>query len=147
MKFAATCALLAVQAVLLPSAHAGEFSVFCTYSNQNLSKCANAISDLVTDKFIAKFPPSKYQIFMHSNIHSYTNGGYAAYAIAGVIPKGSAQFPVVRYSNTDINGSDKKFGAIALAEKELDVYRAAAKSLMDACELSPTCDVFTDRTR
>lgn len=124
---------------------AGEFSVFCTYKNENIQKCANVISDIVSDKFVEKFSAAKYQIFLHSNIHSFTNGGYSSYAIAGVVQRGSWDFPARYYSNTNINGSDKVFSAVQIAEIELASYRSAAKSLMDACEVSPNCDIYAAR--
>ncbi|MFZ4550892.1 MAG: hypothetical protein ACOYNB_03620 [Aquabacterium sp.] len=129
------------------AASAGEFNVFCTYKNDNIEKCANVISDLVTDKYIAKYPANQYQIFVHSNIHNYTNGGYAAYALAGIIPRGSATFPAKYFSSTRIDGSDKTFSSVQLAEVELETYRSAVKSLMDACEISPNCDVYTRRNK
>jgi|SRR5690606_20525601 len=147
MKLKLAAATLTLQLSALSGAHAGEFSVFCSYKNDNLTKCASVISDIVTDKFIAKYPASKYQIFLYSNIHSFTNGGYSAYAISGVIPRGSAMFPVRYYSSTSINGGDKIFGAVQLAEFERDIYRTAAKSLMEACEISPNCDVYQERSK
>lgn len=123
-------------------AFAGGFSVFCSYKNDNLQKCANVVADIVTDKFVAKFPVAKFQIFVHSNIHSYTNGGYTAYAVAGVVPYGSAQFPVRTFSNSSTNGTDRRFTAVELANEELSVYRAAVTNLMEQCEISPSCDVY-----
>jgi len=131
--------------VAAAGAQAGEFAVSCQYKNDNLQKCASVVSDLVTDKFVAKFPANRFQIFIYSNIMDFSNGGYSAYAVAGVIPKGSGQFPIRRFANTSINGSDKRFSAVDLANTELEVYRAAVKALMDQCEISPACDVYVPR--
>lgn len=128
-------------------ASAGEFSVACSYTNDNLQKCASAISDIVTDKFIEKFPATKYQIFVHSDILGFTDGGYSAYSISGVIPKNSAQFPLNRFSSTKINRSNKKFSAVELANVELETFRSAVNSLMEQCEISPTCDVYTGKDK
>lgn len=145
---AAAHAVLATMALGFgSSAMAGEFSTFCSYTNSNLQKCADVIADLVTDKFIARYPAAQFQIFIHSNIHYYSSGGYSAYAMAGVIPKDSAQFPVRLFSNTNINGSDRKFTGPQLAEQELVTYRAAVRNLMERCEASPTCDVYTPRSK
>ena len=147
MHFKTLIAAALCLSALHGAASAGEFSVFCSYKNDNLERCADAVSDIVTDKFTAKFPSSQYQIFLHSNIHHYTNGGFGAYAVAGVIPRGSAMFPVRTFSATSINGTDKNFGAIEQAGIERDVYRSAAKSLIDACEVSPSCDVYVKRVK
>ncbi|QDZ29349.1 hypothetical protein [Noviherbaspirillum sp. UKPF54] len=144
-KFA-PCVTVAVASLLATQiAYAGDFNVACSYKNDNLQRCASVIADIVTDKFIAKFPATKYQIFVHSNIMSFTNGGYSAYAIAGVVPKNSGQFPMNRFANTNINGTDKKFSAVELANYELETYRSAVKSLMEQCEISPSCDVYIPR--
>jgi len=127
--------------------HAGEFSVSCSYKNDNLQKCASVISDVVTDKFVAKYPAARYQIFVHSYIFGFTDGGYSAYAVAGVIPRNSGQFPLRTFSSTSINGTSNKFGAVDLAKYELDVYRSAAKSLMEQCEISANCDVYSPREK
>ena len=86
---------------------------------------------------------TKYQIFVHSSVVGFTNGGYGAYAVSGVIPAGSGRFPVHTFSNTNINGSDTRFSQIDLSKVELTTYRAAVQNLMEQCEISPTCDVYT----
>lgn len=136
---------IAVSLLTAQVAFAGNFSVFCSYRNDNLQKCAEAIADIVTDKFVVKFPAAKFQIFVHSNVSSFTNGGFAAYAVAGVVPNGSAQFPVKTYSNTRINGADKSFTAVELANEELSIFRAAVTNLMGQCEISPNCDIYSAR--
>lgn len=127
---------------IMPTAHAGDYSVYCSYKNENLPKCASVIADIVTDKFVAKFPAKRFEIFVHSNVHRYTNGGYTAYAITGVIPMDSYQFPLRRVSRTDVNTTTKVFNVIDLAEKELNVIRGAAEDLMAQCEISPNCDIY-----
>ena len=99
------------------------------------------------DKFFAKPPAAQFQIFLHSNIHQHTPGGDVACAIAGVIPRGSAMFPVRACSSTSMKGTDKPFGAIEQATFERGVHRSAAKSLMDACEVSPSRDIDVKRVR
>lgn len=147
IKAATYVYLTAISLVATKIAFAGDFSVSCSYKNDNLSKCASVLSDVVTDKFISKFPADKFQIFVHSNVMGFSDGGYSAYAVSGVIPKNSDQFPIRTFSSTNINGNDKKFNQIELATQELITYRSAVKSLMEQCEISPNCDVFTARKK
>lgn len=147
MKKFLSCAIGTVSLFTAQLASAGEFSVACSYKNTNLEECASVVADIVTDKFIAKFPAKKFQIFVHSNVHSYTNGGYTAYAVTGVVPHGSGQFPVDRYSSTSTNGTDKKFTNLELAKVELENFRAVVTNLMNECEISPTCDVYRVRNK
>jgi hypothetical protein len=139
--------LAAISLAATQQAFAGDFSVFCSYKNSNLEKCASVVSDVVTDKFVAKFPADKFQIFVHSNVMAFTDGGFSAYAVAGVIPKDSAQFPVRTFSSTQINGTERKFNQIELANVELETYRAVVRNLMENCEISPNCDVYTARKK
>jgi hypothetical protein len=122
-------------------AKAGEFRVACSYKFDTLSRCADAVSDIVTDKYLAKFPAKKFSIFVHSDIHSYSNGGYVAYAVAGVIPTSSDQFPHKRFSATTLEKA-KRADQIELAEVEKENFRDAVKQLMDSCEISPTFDIY-----
>ncbi len=128
----------------LPQAEAGEFRVSCSYKFDSLLRCADAVSDIVTEKYIAKFPAKKFTIFVHSNIHAYSNGGYVAYAVAGVVPTASDQFPRKRFSTTTME-RERRATQIELAEVEKENFREAVKQLMDNCEISPNCDVYTDQ--
>jgi len=131
-------------ACLQISAYAGTFRVTCSYEAESLSACASVVSDLVTDKFIAKFPDSQFSIFVHSDMHSYSNGGYVAYALAGVVPTGSSQFPLRRFSATTME-RQKRADHVTRAAVERENFRDAVKQLMDKCELSPSCDVYSAR--
>lgn len=135
--------MMAMSLASAQAAFAGEFSVSCSYTNDNLSKCASNISDIVSDKFIAKFPATQFAIFVHSYASSFTNGGFSTYAVAGVIKKNSGQFPNRTFSSVMVNSNDKEVGRIELAKKELENYRSAVQYLMDACELSPNCDIYS----
>lgn len=126
-------------------ATAGEFKVSCSYKNDNLQGCATHIADLVSDKFIHRFPATKFAIFVHSDIGSFSNGGFSAYAVSGVIPGKSSEFPKRRFSNYSSNTLEKRFTAVELAELELKVFREAVRNLMEQCEISPNCDVYSPR--
>jgi hypothetical protein len=135
MLFALTLSLMASKSF------AAQFGVNCYYKNENLQACAKVVADIVTDKFTNKFPATQYRIFVYSNIHSYTNGGYSAFAVAGVVLKDSNDFPSYQFSTSKIN-QEGKYTSIQLAQYEYEVYRSAVQSLMERCEISPTCDVF-----
>lgn len=145
IKTTARSTLLCLSLFATQMASAGDFRVSCSYKSDNIQRCANIVSDIVTKKFTDKYPSTKFEIFVHSNITGFTNGGYSAYAVAGVVPTGSGQFPIRRFSSTTINGTDKKFSAVDLARTELETYRSAVQSLMDACEISADCNVYSGR--
>ena len=122
-----------------------KFSVACSIKNENLSRCALLVADIVTAKFTARFPSTSYEIFAHSNIQEFSNGGFSAYAIVGVIPRNSGQFPLRTYSSTTIDGSGKIYSLVELSEIELRVYRQAVSNMMERCEISPKCDIYKSR--
>jgi hypothetical protein len=148
MKLSKFCSMaLAALAIVAVPARAGDFNVFCSYTNENLQKCAAVVSDIVTDKFTQKFPATKFQVFVHSHMQAFTDGGYAAYAVAGVIPKGSGEFPDYRVSTTNIDGTSKMFSGVQLAEIEKSNYRSAVRALMEKCEISPSCEIYPTKNR
>lgn len=140
-----TLAIFSLCATASASVYAGAFNVVCSYSNDNLSACADVVSDIVTDKFLARFPNQTFSIFVHSDIHSYSNGGYVAYAVAGVVPKGSSQFPIRKFSSSTLE-RQKRGDTLTLANVEKENFRDAVKQLMDQCEVSPNCEVYIPRT-
>lgn len=91
--------ILPILLAMAQPAVAGEFSVRCAYVNQNLDNCASSIKDIVTDKFTEKYRSDKYQIFVHSYVTGYSNGGFTSYAVTGVVLKGSNDFPLRRFSS------------------------------------------------
>ncbi|MGQ0710480.1 MAG: hypothetical protein ACT4NV_12105 [Rhodoferax sp.] len=127
-------------------AHAGEFNVACSYDNENIEECAKIISDVVTDKFTSKFPASRFSIFVHSSVHAYSRGGYVAYAVAGVVPRGSGEFPVRYFSSSAMNG-EKRVDGLELSKIELENYRDVVRQLMNKCEIAQACDVYVPRKR
>ena len=140
-----TIGLFTLSIIAATPVQAGAFNLVCSYSSANLSACAEVVSDLVTDKFLAKFPNQTFSIFVHSDVHSYSSGGYVAYAVAGVVPKGLSQFPLRRFSSSTIE-RNQRGDALTLANVEKENFRDAVKQLMDQCEISPTCDIYTPRT-
>lgn len=132
-------------ALVASYATAGEFRISCAYKNDNLQKCATVVADLVSDKFIKRFPATKFSIFVYSHISSFSNGGYSAHAVSGVIPGRSNEFPKGRFSVNDSDTSNKPFTEEELAEIELKIFRKVVQNLMEQCEISPNCDVYSPR--
>jgi len=70
------------------------------------SGCAHLINDVVTDKFIDKFPAKKYEIVVIYQFQIYSDGGGVGYAVAGVAPVLEGQYangalvPKVRFVST-----------------------------------------------
>jgi hypothetical protein len=139
--------VFAISLAVTRLAFAGEFAVHCSYKTDGIKDCASVISDVVTEKFMAKFSSNKFEIFVHSHVSGFSDGGFAAYAVTGVVPINSGQFPVLRFSSTHINGGDKQYNRVELANLELKAYRTAVRKLMEQCEISLNCDVYAPREK
>ncbi|MCK7497753.1 MAG: hypothetical protein MZW92_48575 [Comamonadaceae bacterium] len=62
--------------------------------------------------------------------------------MTGVIPTGSSQFPIRRFSATTLEKREACRSSPKLGEVELENFRDAVKQLMDHCDLSPDCDIY-----
>jgi hypothetical protein len=127
----------------VPRANAGQFGTHCFHESDAIAKagCAHLLSDIVTDKFTAKYPATKFEIFVTSYSDKLTNGGYFAYAVAGVIPRSELDlFPKQRVNRMllEVNGDPTP---AQLGEQEEKAIRSAVGSLMKFCEALPTCDL------
>jgi hypothetical protein len=102
------------------------------------------ISDLVTQKYASKYPPSKYQIvFIADVIHYGPGGGVTAIANAWVTQNAGKEYPRVNKHMFVVaktqESSPSKFEEI---EMEKLVVRAVTSKMMDACQSSPTCELM-----
>lgn len=120
----------------------GTFATTCAFEHLAPSRCTPSVADLVTAKFTRHFPAAQFELFLHAKTFSFSNGGYSAYGVAGVVPRDSGQFPARRLAATAIDTSERVPSVLELADLELGVVRQAVKNLMDQCELSPDCDLY-----
>jgi hypothetical protein len=137
------CAIIGL-ASLSFSAFAGNFHAVGLGSGVDIS---GNISDLVSDKFIAKFPATKYSITVIYDFHTYTDGGGVGFAVAGVTPrnqdasKGWYYAPYHRYTSTR-RMTGQSINSYKKNELTIEVIRQAVELLMAECDKSPTCDVL-----
>jgi hypothetical protein len=131
-------AMLAV--TICPSVvEAGEFNVVCYTFHKNVSPCAENIADIVTEKFTAKFPASKYSIWIYSNAMPFPSGEYVAWAESAVIRRGSTKFPLRRSATSKIGRDNISNSLLPVANLELEVFRSVVTRMMEQCEVSPSC--------
>lgn len=119
-----------------------DFNVECRNNNAQVLNCSVLISDLVTEKFAQQFPADTYAIFLLSDVEAHAAGGYIAYAISGVVARGVQQFPLQRFTVTTTDRGPKA-DERQLLVAEVETLRDAVRALMNSCDRSPTCDVFS----
>jgi hypothetical protein len=124
--------------VVSTSATAGTFSVRC-YTN---IQCANALTEIVSDKFTTKFPSKSWEIFVTTDFLKYSNGGGVGFAIAGIVPKNSNQMPLHRFSSTMRIDASRSVLASEIDSLKIEIMQNAVRDLMAECERG-NCDVYT----
>lgn len=122
------------------NAIAGEFRIHCFYDQ---GRCSALITDIVSDRFLARYPPDKWQIIVISEVHRFSNGGGTAFAVTGVSPfssgSKSTSIPAYRFSSVvNVPGPRQLTSRESVDELE-GVVRRAVESMMTACETSREC--------
>ena len=134
-----TVAIAAALVFIGSNANAGEFGVEC-YADIN--DCGAVLHEVVTSKFTSKYPFSNWRIVVIAEFQRYSDGGGVGYAVAGVVPKGSSQVPVNRFSTTLRVDNTRKVTAKDASDFTLRVYRDVVADMMAACDESATCDLY-----
>jgi hypothetical protein len=141
-------AVIAVLLATTPLAAAAMDHTYSAHCFSGIPSCAESINDLVTDRFIARFPSDKWRIVIFSDVHQYSDKSAVAVALAGVAPRtkgqdgrSATQFPVNRFVRTI--KSDGAVGPMDMQNLERAVIRDAIEDLMAKCDLLSKCDVYT----
>jgi hypothetical protein len=125
------------------SASAGQFHTLGSGTGIDI---ADNIKDLVSEKFTAKYPASKYTIHVIYDFQVYTDGGGVGFSVAGVVPrpqKNDKWFytPDLRFVSTrrvvgqSINSYEKN-------DMTIQVIRSSIEFLMAECDKLPKCDIL-----
>ena len=118
-------------------AHAGTFHTNC---EAELNDCGKTVVDIVTDKFISRFPADKWELTIIADVMTFPDGGRIAHAVVGVTPRGKNEAPV----NRELAAIYLAPGKIKSVQDALvEVIRNGVSELMDDCDHSKTCDVYT----
>lgn len=139
-----TAILVSLACISVSSFAAGSF--YCrAYGDAG---CSEHLGDVVTDKFIARFPDSKYEIVVVSNYEPYSNGGGVGFAIAGVSPRSAKSeygnfgfMPARRFIATQRN-TGKAIDPYQKTTFEVDLVRKAVQAMMEACDRDKNCDIL-----
>lgn len=123
---------------------AGTFNFKGTSETLTNADLDGKLGDLVTDKFIEKYPSKKWTIYVQTSTgNSNSNGSTLYFVSVGVAPKNlnglqpaEKSWSRITHNNIVVNASlkDKK----PLLVKEV---RLALQDMMDTCEKSPSCDI------
>jgi hypothetical protein len=105
-------------------------------------ECKGLFNDLLTDKFLLRFPSDKWEIFVYADTYVFGDGKATSQAVVGVIPiskENYAYFPNQTSSHIVTtprlsNGYDKQ-------DVERKTIRRAIEKLMVTCNELKNCDL------
>lgn len=140
-----TAAIIGLACVSI-SSQAGQFRC----AGYGDTGCTDHITSIVTDKFTAKFPASKYKIVMVYDFQTYSDGGGVGFAVAGVSPIVSetnkygvlSLMPKNRFTSTVRIDKTKTLNPYQVTQEKIDLMQRAATLLMEACDRDANCDVM-----
>lgn len=120
---------------------AGTFSVSCSGLQELV--CAEQINDIVTDKFIKKFPFDKFQI---SLVMIQTANGITA-ARVSVAPNIGNKIGYITIGKkawifTDVA---KEITKAELMKVKVDAIRNATQDMMEECEKTTNCEIYSSQ--
>lgn len=130
--------IVAALAVLSSAASAGNFSYYCDTE----VSCNQLFNDLVTDKFIKKYPDGKWEIFVLTSMAHFSDGSASGTAIIGVRPLRKDDLNVLPTRKFYRNGYRENLeNTYAFKEFEKNLIRNAITDMMAKCDDTPSCDI------
>lgn len=130
--------IAAALAVFSTAASAGNFTYYCDTE----VSCKQLFNDLVTDKFIKKYPDTKWEIFVLTSMAHFSDSSASGSAIIGVRPLRKDDLNVLPTRMFHRNGyrehleSTYDFNAF-----EKNLIRSGITDMMAKCDNTPNCDI------
>jgi len=105
-------------------------------------ECKELYSDLVTEKFLARFPPDKWEIFVHADTYAFGDGKATSHAIVGVVPISREKFAYFpNQTSSHIVTTPRISSAYDKQDVERKTIRRAVGNLMANCNERKNCDL------
>jgi len=122
------------------SVYAGRYSYNCWMTDIS---CDGLFRDMVSDKFTAKFPHDRFEIFVYAKTHAFSDGSGVSYSIVGVVPMLNQSykfFPNRVWRNVTYfkNVGD----SYAQKSHSREVIRKSIQAMMADCDYSKNCDIL-----
>jgi len=134
--------LLICFGLLTLKAHASSFfTVTCT-GLQELS-CPEQINDIVSEKFTRKFPVNKFQISLV--MLQTTNGITAARVSVAPVLGDEIGYTTIGTKAWLVTNIAEDTGRTGLIKAKVDAIRSATKDMMDECEKTSDCDIYSKK--
>jgi hypothetical protein len=105
-------------------------------------ECQGLFNDLVTQKFLARFPSDKWQIFVYADTYPFGDGKATSQAVVGVVPMSKERFIYFpNQTSSHIVTTPRLSSGYDKQDIERKTIRRAIEKLMASCNELKNCDL------
>lgn len=105
-------------------------------------ECKGLFNELVTDKFLARFPPDKWSIFVYADTYVFGDGKATSQAVVGVVPVSKEKFAYFpNQTSSHIVTTPRLSSGYDKQDVERKTIRRAVEKLMASCNELKNCDL------
>lgn len=105
-------------------------------------ECKGLFNELVTDKFLARFPPDKWEIFVYADTFVFGDGKATSQAVVGVVPISKEKFVYFPNQTSSHIVTTPRLGTgYDKQDVERKTIRRAVEKLMVSCNEQKNCDL------
>jgi hypothetical protein len=134
-----------VALLLATATSAATAGQFLAIGSGNGIELADAVADLVSDKFTARYPVSRYAIHVIYDFQGHGDAGGVGFAVAGVVPRVKDSDWVYAPLDRFVVTRRVDAGRLSAHERQrlsVETIREAVAQMMQACASSPNCDIL-----
>jgi hypothetical protein len=105
-------------------------------------ECTGLFNDLVTDKFLAKFPSDRWTIFVYADTYVFGDGKATSQAVVGVVPISKEKFIYFpNQTSSHIVTTPRLSAGYDKQDVERKTIRRAVEKLMASCNEVKNCEL------
>jgi hypothetical protein len=105
-------------------------------------ECKGLFNDLLTDKFLARFPADKWEVFVYADTLPFGDGRATSQAIVGVVPVSKEKFAYFpNQTSSHLITTPRVSNAFDKKDVERKTIRRAVEKLMASCNELKNCDL------
>ncbi|MGZ3239864.1 MAG: hypothetical protein ACXWIN_02560 [Burkholderiaceae bacterium] len=105
-------------------------------------ECKGLFNELLTDKFLDRFPPDKWEIFVYADTYAFGDGKAISQAVVGVVPISKEKFVYFpNQTSSHIVTTPRLSKGYDQEDVERKTIRRAVEKLMASCNEQKNCDL------
>lgn len=105
-------------------------------------ECKGLFNDLLTEKFLKRFPADQWAIFVYADTYVFGDGKATSQAVVGVVPISKEKFAYFpNQTSSHIVTTPRLSSAYGKQDVERKTIRRAVEKLMASCDAVKNCDL------